>query len=145
MDLDPVARERYIQLINRYIGRDPYLMKMSEFSSETKDLPAIEGIDIANYLVIQTSYFTKQQMKAYKSMEAYNFFVCGWVHNLGTKRLEDGYCLVFARVSLSSFLCVKVLALAVAAMMYTNHGNKHATNLNGDVSPTVKEHKDVNL
>ena len=104
LDLDPVARERYIQLINRYIGRDPYLMKMSEFSSETKDLPAIEGIDIANYLVIQTSYFTKQQMKAYKSMEAYNFFVCGWVHNLGTKRLEDGYCLVFARVSLSSFL-----------------------------------------
>ena len=109
-DLDPVSRNRYKQLINRYGGRDPYLMKMSEFSAETKDLPAIEAIDIANYLILQTSYYTKQQMKAYKSMEAYNFFISGWVHNLGNKLLHDGYCLVFARVSLSSFLCVKVLA-----------------------------------
>uniref|UniRef100_A0AAX7VVW2 tRNA-dihydrouridine(16/17) synthase [NAD(P)(+)]-like n=1 Tax=Astatotilapia calliptera TaxID=8154 RepID=A0AAX7VVW2_ASTCA len=70
---------------------------MSEYTTEVKDLPTIEAVDITNYLVLQTSYYTRQQMKAFKSLEAYNFFVSGWVHNLGTKRLRDGYSLVFAR------------------------------------------------
>ena len=37
-------------------------------------LPAVEYPDIANYLVLQTLWATKTQMKAYKSMDAYNFF-----------------------------------------------------------------------
>ncbi|KAG7471803.1 hypothetical protein MATL_G00101830 [Megalops atlanticus] len=40
-------------------------------------------------------------MKAYKSMEAYNFFVSGWVHDLGTKVLHNDCRLVFARVNRS--------------------------------------------
>ncbi|KAK3744181.1 hypothetical protein QZH41_020567 [Actinostola sp. cb2023] len=36
-------------------------------------------------------------MKAFKSMEAYNFFVCGWVKDLGTKLLKDSSRLVYAR------------------------------------------------
>ncbi len=31
------------------------------------------AFDITNYLVLQTSYYTRQQMKAYKSLEAYNW------------------------------------------------------------------------
>ncbi len=54
-------------------------MKMSEFSVELEDLPTVEAVDITNYLVLQTSYYTRQQMKAYKSLEAYNFFVSRWV------------------------------------------------------------------
>ncbi|KAK3744269.1 hypothetical protein QZH41_019934 [Actinostola sp. cb2023] len=38
-------------------------------------------------------------MKAYKSMEAYNFFVSRWVHDLGVKELRDKKCLIFARVN----------------------------------------------
>ncbi len=48
---------------------------MSEFSVELEDLPTVEAVDITNYLVLQTSYYTRQQMKAYKSLEAYKFFV----------------------------------------------------------------------
>ncbi|MEQ2204636.1 hypothetical protein XENOCAPTIV_016189 [Xenoophorus captivus] len=69
-DLDPVSRRRYKQLIHRYVGCDPYLIKMSEFSREPQDLPLIEAVDITNYLALQTSHYTKQQMKAYKSLEA---------------------------------------------------------------------------
>ncbi|XP_051966455.1 uncharacterized protein LOC127632032 [Xyrauchen texanus] len=96
-NLEPVSRNRYKELVNAYVGRDPFLMKMSEFSVELEDLPTVEAVDITNYLVLQTSYYTRQQMKAYKSLEAYNFFVSGWVHNLGTKRLHDDHRLVFAR------------------------------------------------
>ncbi len=95
MNLEPVSRNRYKELVNRYVGRDPFLMKMSEFSVELEDLPTVEAVDITNYLVLQTSYYTRQQMKAYTSLEAYNFFVSGWVHNLGTKRLHDDNRLCF--------------------------------------------------
>ena len=33
-DLEPVSRKRYKQLISKYVGRDPYLIKKSEFSVE---------------------------------------------------------------------------------------------------------------
>ncbi|XP_051999340.1 uncharacterized protein LOC127655511 [Xyrauchen texanus] len=98
-NFEPVSRNRYKELVNAYVGRDPFLMKMSEFSVELEDLPTVEAVDITNYLVLQTSYYTRQQMKAYKSLEAYNFFVSGWVHNLGTKRLHDDHRLVFAKVN----------------------------------------------
>lgn len=70
VDLDMISRKRYRQLITKYVGCDPYPMKISEFSSDIKDLSNIEALDITNYLVLQTSYYTKQQMKAYKCLEA---------------------------------------------------------------------------
>ena len=45
-DLEPVSRQRYKQLINKYVCRDPYLIKKSEFLVEPKDLPTIEAVDI---------------------------------------------------------------------------------------------------
>jgi len=32
-----------------YVGRDPYVMKRSDFSTELKDFPAIEALEISNY------------------------------------------------------------------------------------------------
>ena len=80
-------------------GFDPYSLKNSDFSEDPAHLPAIEYPDIVNYLVLQTSWATKQQMKAYKSLEAYNFFVSGWVNKLQTKQVGDDKSIVFARVS----------------------------------------------
>ena len=54
MDLEPVSRQRYKQLISKYVGRDPYLIKKSEFSVEPKDLPTIEAVNITKYLVLHT-------------------------------------------------------------------------------------------
>ena len=106
--------------MNRYVGCDPYLMKMGEFSVELKDLLTVEAVDITNYLVLQTSYYTRHQIKAYKSLEAYNFFVRGWVHDLGTKQLYHDHCLVFARVSVCSYIDLCVKMPAVAAIISTN-------------------------
>ena len=96
---------------NKYVGRDPYHMKMSDFLTEPKDLPTIEAVDITNYLVLQTSYYTKQQMKAYKSLEAYHFFVSGSVPNDSTMIVvwfSPGWVFVWCK------------QLAVAAIMSTN-------------------------
>ena len=45
----------------------------------------MEYPDIVNYLALQTSWITGHQMKACKSMDAYNFFVSGWVNTIFTK------------------------------------------------------------
>ena len=55
--------------------------------------------DIVNYLVLQTSWATNQQMKAYKSIDAFNFFVSGWVNVLQMKEVSEDKVVVFARVS----------------------------------------------
>ena len=42
-------------------------------------LPPIEASDLVSFLVLETSFATAKQFKAYKWMEAYNQFVSGWV------------------------------------------------------------------
>ena len=46
------------------------------------NLPLVEASDIVAYLVLQTSFLTTKQFKAYKSLEAYNQFVSGWVKDV---------------------------------------------------------------
>lgn len=96
--LEPNVKARYIEKISLCDGIDPYAMNKDSFSTDFKDLPKLEFPDISNYLVVQTSFYSKQQMKAFKSLEAYNFFVCGWVHGTGVKKLKDGNRLIMARV-----------------------------------------------
>jgi len=99
MTLKSNVRARYLQKIEICDGIDPYCLKKKDFSYEFIDFPSVSFPDISNYLVLSTSFYTAKQMKAFKSMEAYNFFVCGWVKDLGTKLLKDGSRLVYARVS----------------------------------------------
>ena len=83
------ARSRYIQKTKLCGGIDPYCLKKSDFSHNHDDFPSITFPDISNYLVLSTSYYTTKQMKAFKSLEAYNFFVSGWVKDAGFKILKD--------------------------------------------------------
>lgn len=42
----------------------------SDFSTDLKDVPVIEALDITNYLGLWTSLNTEEQMKVYKNTEA---------------------------------------------------------------------------
>ena len=88
--LEPNVKATYVEKISLCDGIDPYTMNKNSFSTDFRELPNLEFPDISNYLVVQTSFYTRQQMKAFKSLEAYNFFVCGWVHGTGIKKLKDG-------------------------------------------------------
>ena len=74
--LTGAAKNRYQEKV-KLCTFDAYCLKNSEFSVKTSLLPAIQHPDIVNYLVLQTSWATKNMMKAYKSLEAYNFFISG--------------------------------------------------------------------
>lgn len=66
-------------------------------------LPAINAVDIINYLVLQTS-FCSRQMKTYKSLEEHNFFVSVRIYDFGTKVLRNA-------VQLKSFLGFSVWSI----------------------------------
>ena len=101
--LEATARARYLQKIELCDGFDPYCLKKKDFSYDLNDFPSVEFPDISNYLVLQTSFFTCRQMKAFKSLEAYNNFVCGWFHDLGVKRIKNNYRLVTAKYQSKRF------------------------------------------
>ena len=104
--LEANARSRYIQKTKLCGGIDPYCLKKSDFSYNHDDFPSITFPDISNYLALSTSHYTTctKQMKAFKSLEAYNFFVSGWVKDVGSKILKDRSRLFCGRVSVASFL-----------------------------------------
>ncbi|XP_062603415.1 uncharacterized protein LOC134265178 [Saccostrea cucullata] len=77
--LDYVSRERYIAKLKLIDGKDPYEVSNKEWSRERDNFPDITYPDIVNYLVYSKSAYTFEDFKAYKSLEAYNQFVCGWV------------------------------------------------------------------
>ena len=78
------AKARYREKVFT-CGFDPYVLKKSECSEDLVDYRSMEYPDIVSYLVLQTSWITEQQMKAYKSMDAYNFCVSGCVNTIFTK------------------------------------------------------------
>ena len=81
-ELDSQAQERYKDKCTMAgLSTDPYLSKdfVSGGSNQQELWPDIEYPDICNYLIYTTSSYTKEHLKAYKSMDGYNFFVQGWV------------------------------------------------------------------
>ena len=83
MDLDPVAKKRYLEKLDMLPGTvdDPYINP--HFVSRDSHLwPQVEYPDIYNFLINTPSPYTKEELKAYKSLDGYNFFIQGWVSNV---------------------------------------------------------------
>jgi len=84
-------------VIRRYLEKitgieDPYLITASELRKD--DFPPVTNTDIFNYLVLGHSFCTAQQFKAHKSLDAFKYFICGFVNYLGSKRFDGKYAAV---------------------------------------------------
>lgn len=81
--LDNNVRSRYLEKCQLLGVADPYNLPTSLFKDvygcPAAELPDLAYHDLYNYLVNQQSYFTGKALKAYKSLEAYKYFVAGWV------------------------------------------------------------------
>ena len=91
--LTATPKERYKEKISLIGGLDPFLGPLRQC---TDSVPPVEASDLVSYLVLQTSFVTAKQFKAYKGLESYNQFVCGWVKEVqiwkkGGKYLTTGH------------------------------------------------------
>lgn len=99
----PDAARRYEFKVKAIGGMDPYYIATSSLSFHPRDFPTVTNMDIVSYLVLTTSFYTKQQMKAYKSLAAYKYFEVGFVTECGVAKIKD-YCVVIGKVNIT-FIC----------------------------------------
>ena len=92
--LDFPVRDRYLQKIAA-IGIDPVLVEGKDFKPDC--LPPVESTDILCYLVLETSFLTQKQFKAFRSLEAYNQMVSGFIASVQGHIIADKF-LVLAKV-----------------------------------------------
>ena len=76
--LDPLVKKRYMQKI-ACIAVDTFLISYQNYDAEC--LPPTESIDLVS-LALETSYYTKEQFKALKRLQAYNQLVSGFVQSV---------------------------------------------------------------
>ena len=69
-------KQRYLEKIS-VIGIDPVLIEGKHFEADC--LPPVESTDLLFFLVLETSFYTQQQFKAFRSLEAYNQMVSGFI------------------------------------------------------------------
>lgn len=86
--LEGAAKTRYENKI-KIVGNDPFHPVGWSWSDEV--LPPLESTDLVNYLVLNTSYYTAKQFKAFKSLEAYNHFVSGWIASVRGCQVDMKY------------------------------------------------------
>ncbi|XP_051805909.1 uncharacterized protein LOC127530192 isoform X1 [Acanthochromis polyacanthus] len=81
-----VHRDRYVQKLELAgLETDPYLLPPLVFEDliNSPVLPEFTPHDLYHYVINAVSPYTGADLKAYKSLDAYQFFVAGWV--TGTK------------------------------------------------------------
>lgn len=74
----------YIEKIMIINSCDPYILTNDPSALWTNNLDKLSEVTypvIFNYLVLTKSAYILEEFKAFKSLEAYNFFVSRWISN----------------------------------------------------------------
>ena len=81
--MNPENRQQYLSKLKTTSGSeilpDPYVLEDSFWSEDETKWPPMQYADLYNYLISTPSEFTHKSLKAYRSLEAYNYFLCGHV------------------------------------------------------------------
>ena len=88
--LDPVARSRYHFKLSYNKGAsslpDPYNLK--GWTNNLSSWPDSTFGDLYTYLIETIGIYTKESLKAFKLLEAYQFVISGHVNHCGVIQLE---------------------------------------------------------
>ena len=106
--LDAVAKARYekkMELVG--LGSCPYDLVPEAWTDDVTLWPPVEFPDIVLYLLQTPGQYTREKLKAYKSLETYNYFVSGWVGTCYYHEINKEFCLLKAAVRPSQRLSEK--------------------------------------
>lgn len=86
---NPDVAERYRQKLSSVNYVDPYSLSDDDLDFNTANFPPVTNMDIVSYLVLTTSFYIKQQMKAFKSLNAYKYFNAGFITMCGILKINE--------------------------------------------------------
>ena len=78
---DKAKYKRKLTLTNGQLFPDPYVT-VENWKSDVKLMPDVSWDDMYNYLINSPREYTHDNLKAEKSLEAFNFFVCNHVQDI---------------------------------------------------------------
>lgn len=84
--LNGLVLKRYQLKMEMCDGIDPFTISVSD---NVADVPALSAFDVVTYLTTITSYYTGNQAKAYKSLDAYKFHEAKYGHGLLMKKITN--------------------------------------------------------
>lgn len=78
------ARKRYLEKLtmDEVTFPDPYSIEEGHWSDDVTRWPTMEFGDLYSYLVNTEGSYTQEFLKAYESLEAYNYFFNGYVRTV---------------------------------------------------------------
>ena len=91
-------RQMYDDKLKFTAGIDPYAVSDNFYSQSMDEWPEVEFPDIVNYLLFSTSKFTNEQLKAYKSLQSYQYFVAGWVRSIFVGQATEDTTILIGKV-----------------------------------------------
>ena len=99
--LDYGSQKRYVEKLKAPGVEipDPYSIADDLWIDNPAKWPDVEFGDIYTYLIDTKGTFTKESLKAYKSLEEYNYFYNGYVHTVYYYSVSQGICVLKARVN----------------------------------------------
>lgn len=91
--------ESYLNKLTLANGKqlpDPY--GITEWEEDPGKWPDIQWPDIHLFLVEKPSVYTREKLRAYKSLDAYDYVLCGHVQNLKHHIIDPEFCVLRSKV-----------------------------------------------
>ena len=70
---------------------DPYTMGPEDFNSSVDELPNVGGMEIIIYFAVSNSFFSGEQIRSYKALEAFKYYEAGFVLDIKCAKIMNNF------------------------------------------------------
>ena len=85
------VRNRYLEKISVINHFEPYTLWNTDKLIDITDMPEITSMDLVNYFILKKSYYSGDQLKAFKSLDAFKNFEAGFVLKIVCTQIQNHY------------------------------------------------------
>ena len=86
------VRKRYNEKTS-VIQVDPYELPDAEFTIDHHKWPLLSYVDMLDFLIFKQSYYTREQLRNVKSLDAQELVQDGWVREIRHKEIHGNHLL----------------------------------------------------